>query len=144
MSPSTRLKEAVRQEISFDRLDMQAGAEHAVDLIKDLLAIDPTLIEDLAPGMMLLRRPMTAKERGALAIPAMNAAKRAYHEEMLRALTPVVLNIRRLKTDANGHEIAIALNETAYGPSKSRKTWTYADVRRLLKELNLELEPPAP
>ncbi|WLR90931.1 hypothetical protein [Shinella zoogloeoides] len=143
MSSSTRLKEAIRQEISFDRPDVQSGAEHAVELIKSLLAIDPTLIEDLAPGMRLVRRPMTAKERGRMAIPAMNAARRAYHEEMVLALAPVVGDVRRLKPDANGHEIAIELNRTAYGPSKTRKEWTYADVRRLLKELGLDHEPNA-
>ena len=144
MSSSTsRLNEAIRQEISFDCPQTQAGAGHAVDLIKRLLAIDPTLIEDLAPGMKLVRRPMTPKERGATAVPAMNAARKAYHQEMMAALIPVIHNVRRLKPDANGHEIAIALNRTTYGPSKSRKEWTYADVRRLLKEINLELEPNA-
>lgn len=143
MSPSTRLKEAIRQEISFDRPDVQTGAEHAVELIKSLLAIDPTLIEDLAPGMRLARRPMTAKERGAMAIPAMNAARRAYREEMKAAVTPVIHDVRRLKADANGHEIAIALNKTAYGPSKTRKEWIFADVRRLLKELGIDHEPNA-
>lgn len=118
--------------------------EKALEVVKQALAADPTLIERLAPGMTLIRRPMTPKERGAAAIPAMNAARRKYHEEMIAALVPVIANVRRLKSDASGHEIAIELNKTNYGPAKYRKEWTYVDVRRLLKELKIELEPTAP
>lgn len=118
--------------------------QKALMVVKSALAADPTLIDHIAPGMVLVRRPMTPKERGAAAIPAMNAARRKYHEEMKTALLPVIVNVRRLKADANGHEIAIELNKTDYGPAKYRKEWTYVDVRRLLKELKIDLEPSAP
>lgn len=143
MSSSTNLELALEKEMA--EVGMVEGSPSIfIQWFRKHLTADPALIEELVPGMMLVRKPMTPKERATMAIPAMNTARKVYHEEMVAALAPVISDIRRLKADANGHEIAITLNTTAYGPSKSRKEWTYADVRRLLKELKIDPEPTAP
>ena len=124
----------------LDAIEHETGdgkvADGVLERLQQLLAADPALIEQLAPGMLLSRRAMTPKERGALAIPVMNAARKQYREEMIAALAPVIANTRRLKADASVQELVIALNATSYGPAKTRRTWTYVDVKRLLKEID--------
>lgn len=127
--------------IKAQRPDLSQGVDELVGIIQAALAANPALIKDLMPNMVLSRRPMTPIERAKTAVPAMNTAKSAYRKELINAVAPIVHDLRRSKPNASGHEIAKALNQTFHCPSKSRGYWTYVDVRRLTKELNIELEP---
>lgn len=92
--------------------------------------------------MALFPRLMTPKEKARVSIPAMNEAKRERRKKVLEAAGPIVREVRAARATANCHEIALALNNKCdYGPAKKRETWTFADARRLLKDLGIEFKP---
>ena len=140
MSPSTKLEAALSE--SMNEIGMAEGSPALlISWFRQHLSADPALIEALLPGYTLTKRPMTPKERGLIAVPAMNATRRKNRQATLSAALPVVTRARQLKPDADGHEIARELNRAGIPPSTKRTEWTYIDVRRLMKELNLEFEP---
>lgn len=134
----SKLEEAIGEDLTLSLFERQV----ALRAIRRALTDDPSLISEIMPGMKLVPRKMTPKERGKVAVLAMNLARQKNHEAVVQAATPIVHLVRKLRPIASGHEIALALNSKCeYGPSKRRRMWTYADVRRLLKEIGLELEP---
>ena len=133
--PSASIEEALAeaQPPSPDELTPST----IVAILREHLAAHPESIEELAPGMKLVPRPLTPKERARSAVPAMNAARRRYHDERLKIVGDIIRRLVRENPAISKGEIAAVLRKTDHTPSTKRTQWRASDVARIIKECGI-------
>src|SRR5690349_5093558 len=96
--------------------------ERAIAIVRDALAADPALIEELAPGMRLVKKPMTTAEQRRQAAQAMiKGRKRAAEDRRVAAMAAILL-YRMENPSISSNEIAQRLN--AEGHTKPKGIWS--------------------
>lgn len=110
--------------------------DHAMDLIAECLAERPELIEELAPGKRLAKKPITKKERNE----RMFAASLASREKQARArrerALPLIKAAMKKKPDITLRQLASVLDRAGIKPQRSER-WSAASVQLMMRKANM-------
>ena len=122
------------------------GPDHTLRFIRGYVEKHPETLEELFPGMVLVKRPMTPSERARVSVPAMNVARRRTHAQRVRVVGPLIRKIRKNDPKATLGDIARALNamDLPVRPSSTRGVWLDFDIARIIRDLErVDKSPPA-
>lgn len=119
-------------DLSFE----ERTPEKILELLAACLGKRPDLIEDLVPGMTLVRRKMTVAERTRLATKASSERSKAAADERYETIIPIIEGVLVANPDASLAEIKKALDNSGIPPVRAAK-WNRASVNYILQRAGI-------
>lgn len=102
--------------------------------IRMFFETNPEIVDLLFPGMRLVLRPLTPKERGRIAIAAANAERQRKRRQHLATVIPAIRRLRAENSAISLREIGERLDKQNIPPVRAKK-WTARSVQLVLKEM---------
>ena len=122
-------------------LESGADADKVVDLVNEFLQANPSIIEEILPGMKLVKKPMTRKERAYRALSAMQVEKERKRRERAQQAGPIIRRILQVQPAISKVKLGNWLIAEGIKPPRSDH-WSAPALTRLLEDVKEYAEPP--